>query len=117
MGSTEPDDRLDAAGVSFLHRRLSASFDKKVVTVEPGGRRPYRVADWDGALVVVESGEVVLECVDGGGRRFAAGALLWLAGLGLIALLNDGSEPAVLVAVSRRAPPVDEVDDGAAAEG
>jgi hypothetical protein len=91
--------------VSFLHRRLSAAFDKRVVTLEPGGRRPYRPAEWCDALVVVEAGEVVLECGDGGRRQFAAGAVLWLAGLGLIALCNDGIEPAVLVAVSRRAPP------------
>jgi len=109
MGATDPDDGLDADRVSFLHRRLSATFDKRVVTVEPGGRRPYRAAEWDGALVVVESGEVRLECADGGARRFAAGAVLWLAGLGLLALVNDGWEPAVLVAVSRRAPAADDL--------
>jgi hypothetical protein len=112
MGATGPDDGpddgLDTAPVSFLHRRLSASFDKSVVTVEPGGRRPYRAAEWDGALVVVESGEVLLECADGGARRFATGAVLWLAGLGLVALHNPGADPAVLVAVSRRRATPDE---------
>lgn len=105
MDPAEPADGVGAARVSFLHRRLSASFDKRVVTLEPRGRRPYRAAEWDDSLVVVESGEVLLECADGGRRRFAAGAVLWLAGLGLIALHNEGEELAVLVAVSRRAPP------------
>ncbi|MCO1653563.1 cupin domain-containing protein [Pseudonocardia humida] len=104
----EPAGEADAARVSFLHRRLSASFDKRVVTVAPGARRPYRAEEWRDALVVVESGEVQLECADGGRRAFATGAVLWLAGLGLVALRNESREPAVLVAVSRRAPPADE---------
>lgn len=95
----------DAERVSFLHRRLSATFDKRVVTLEPGTSRPYLAHEWYDALVVVEAGEVQLECADGGRRRFAAGAVMWLAGLGLLALHNDGPDAAVLVAVSRRAPP------------
>ncbi|WP_214407341.1 hypothetical protein [Pseudonocardia lacus] len=105
----EPPSEDDAARVSFLHRRLGATFDKRVVTLGPGDTRPYRAEEWDDALVVVERGEVLLECADGGARRFAEGAVLWLAGLGLLALRNEGREPAVLVAVSRRAPPADEV--------
>lgn len=96
---------MDAEPVSFLHRALSSSFDKRVVTLDPGGSRPYRAAEWHDALVVLELGEVVLECADGGRRRFAAGAVLWLAGLGLVALHNESAEPAVLVAVARRRGP------------
>jgi hypothetical protein len=107
--SAEPPEDVDAAPVSFLHRRLSASFDKRVVTVEPGGWRPYRAAEWRDALVVVESGAVLLECADGGRRPFATGAVLWLTGLDVVALRNEGCEPAVLVAVSRRAPSADDL--------
>jgi quercetin dioxygenase-like cupin family protein len=100
---------MDGERVSFLHRRLSSAFDKRVVTLEPGSSRPYLAHEWADALVVVESGEVQLECGDGGRRRFATGAVLWLAGLGLLALHNEGTEPAVLTAVSRRrGPPGDE---------
>ncbi len=105
---TGPDGSAAAAGdavpVSFLHRRLSSAFARRVVTLEPGGSRPYRAAEWADALVVVEGGEVVLECPEGGRRRFPAGAVLWLDGVPLVALHNDGPEPAVLVAVSRRSP-------------
>lgn len=105
----EPDE--DRERVSFLNRELSANFAKKVVTMAPGTSLPFRGEDWRDALVVVERGAVVLECVDEGRRRFPTGAVLWLAGLRLVALHNEGSEPAVLVAVSRRAPP--RPDDGA----
>jgi quercetin dioxygenase-like cupin family protein len=97
---------MDGERVSFLHRQLSSSFVKQVVTLEPGTSRPYLAHEWRDALVVVEAGEVQLECEDGGRRRFAAGAVMWLVGLGLLALHNEGAEPAILVAVSRRrAPP------------
>jgi hypothetical protein len=96
---------MDADRISFLHRRLSSTFAKHVVTLDPGTSRPYLAAEWRDALVVVEAGEVVLECHDGGRRSFAAGAVIWLADLGLVALHNDGPIPAVLVAVSRRHPP------------
>ncbi|HZG92804.1 MAG TPA: hypothetical protein VEZ42_21545 [Pseudonocardia sp.] len=102
-GPAHPDG--DAAPVSFLHGRLSSAFTRRVVTLEPGGSRPYRSADWADALVVVEGGELVLECTEGGRRRFPAGAVLVLAGLRLLALHNEGPGPAVLVAVSRRSPP------------
>jgi quercetin dioxygenase-like cupin family protein len=99
---------MDGDRVSFLNRRLSSTFAKRVVTLEPGASRPYLAHEWHDAIVVVEAGEVQLECGDGGRRVFAAGAVLWLAGLGLLALHNAGAEPAVLVAVSRRRGPPDE---------
>jgi hypothetical protein len=96
---------MDADPISFLHRPLGSAFTKHVVTLDPGSSRPYLAAEWRDALVVVEAGEVVLECRDGGRRSFATGAVLWLADLGLLALHNEGLIPAVLVAVSRRHPP------------
>jgi quercetin dioxygenase-like cupin family protein len=100
----------DNERVSFLNRELSASFAKRVVTVAPGTSLAYRSEEWRDALVVVESGEVVLECLEEGRRRFPAGAVLWLAGLRLVALHNEGHEAAVLVAVSRRRAPPDDGD-------
>ena len=80
----------------------SPSFERRTVTVAPGSTRPYRESEWVDALVVVERGAVELECVRGGRRAFAAGAVLWLSGLPLRAVHNAGDEPARLVAVSRR---------------
>jgi hypothetical protein len=87
--------------ISFLDAELPPGFELELVSVEPGATRPYRDADWWDALVVVEHGEIELECVRGGRRRFDTGAVMWLAGLPLVALHNPGPEPVLLAAVSR----------------
>ena len=94
----------DGDAVSFVGRLLGPAFDKRVIDVGPGCSRPYAAAEWHDALVVVEAGEVHLECTAGGRRAFGRGAVLCLAGLPLVALHNPGPVPAVLVAVSRRQP-------------
>ena len=91
-----PRDRL-----SFLYGRLGSEFERRVILVAPGESRPYAEAEWRDALIVVEHGEIELECVAGGYRRFGRGAVLCLAGLSLCALHNRGPDPAVLVAISR----------------
>jgi hypothetical protein len=94
-----PGDRL-----SLLGRRLPPGFEVRAVAVAPGRERPYHEADWLDALVVIERGEIELECLGGTRRRFARGDVLWLGGLPLRALRNYGRGPAVLAAVSRRRP-------------
>jgi hypothetical protein len=89
-------DRLSIAG-----RRLPAGFVRRTVTVEPGSERAYDPAEWWDAIVVVRDGEIALECRAGHVARFKRGDILWLTGLPLRALRNDGAERAVLVAVSR----------------
>ncbi|HWM11864.1 MAG TPA: hypothetical protein VNO82_21070 [Solirubrobacteraceae bacterium] len=81
---------------------MAVSFDVRVVELPPGGERASRAAEWRDALVLVDRGEVELDCLGGSRRRFGRGAVLWLGGLPLRALRNPGAEPAVLVAVSRR---------------
>jgi hypothetical protein len=88
--------------LSFLGRPLPPAFELRTFVVPPDGERPYDRADWHGALVVVERGEIELEWRDGPRRRFARGAVLWLSDLPLRALHNRGREPAMLAAVSRR---------------
>ena len=68
----------------------------------PGQSRPSGDAEWRDALVIVERGDVELECAAGGRRRFSGGAVLWLEGIDLRVLHNVGDEPVVLLAVSRR---------------
>jgi hypothetical protein len=77
------------------------AFEIRVTVIPPRGEEPYRDSDWHDSLVLVESGEVELECLAGGRQRFSRGASLSLAGLPLRALHNPGEEPALLVAVSR----------------
>jgi hypothetical protein len=73
----------------------------RVVAVAPGGDRPYDEDEWRDALVLVRSGEIELRGVSGASRSFGRGDLIWLEGVPLRVLHNPGSEPAVLVAVSR----------------
>jgi quercetin dioxygenase-like cupin family protein len=74
----------------------------RVFTVAPGTALAYREADWADAVVVLESGEIVVEASDGDHRWFEGGDVLCLAGMALVALHNHGDDEAVLVAVSRR---------------
>jgi hypothetical protein len=90
--------------LSFLDGPVPSRFRLRAMTLAPGSTRPYRAADWDDALVVVEQGEIELTCRAGGRRRFGAGAVMWLQGMELESLHNPGSEPTVLSAVSRRLP-------------
>jgi quercetin dioxygenase-like cupin family protein len=78
------------------------AFLLRAVAVAPGRERLYDEAEWRDAIVSVTCGEIELECTSGRRQRIRTGDVLWLAGLPLRALHNDGAEPAVLVAVSRR---------------
>lgn len=93
----------DRPPLSFLGRRLPSPFERRVVVLRPGDTRGYEAAEWRGAMVVVEHGEMELECLDGSRYCFGRGDVLWLDRLPLRALHNRGHESAVLVAVWRRA--------------
>jgi hypothetical protein len=77
-------------------------FERRVVTIAPGDARPYVEDEWRDALVLVEQGDVDLECSAGGHRTFGRGDMLWFDGLSLLTLRNRGDGPAVLVAIARR---------------
>jgi hypothetical protein len=79
-----------------------ARFRRREVTVAVGSSLDFVDADWRGALVLVEQGEIDLYCSRGGRRRFSTGAVLFFDGLGLVALRNPGLVDAVLVALMRR---------------
>ena len=82
---------------------MAAGFLASRITITPGAQRAYREAEWADALVLVECGELELECASGGTRRFAPGAVLFLAGLPLRLLRNCGRESVVLTAIRRNA--------------
>jgi hypothetical protein len=73
----------------------------RVVAIEPGCRRPYDPAEWRGALVVVERGEIELECPSGARWRFEEGAVMSLADLPIRALCNERAATVLLSALSR----------------
>jgi len=74
---------------------------RRVVTIEPGLSLPFEESHWSDTLVVIDAGELEIECQLGGRRRFPRGAVLWLSGINARALHNVGDDPTVLVAVSR----------------
>jgi hypothetical protein len=94
----------DRSPLSFLGRRLPPPFECRVVVLAPGHTWAYDEAEWRGAIVVVERGQIELECLDGSRHCFESGDVLWLDRLPLHALHNRWRRPAVLVAVSRRLP-------------
>jgi len=96
------DDSAGGDQVSFLERPLPPAFELRAVAVAPGCERAYQEAEWRDSLVVVERGEIELQCRHGYRRRFGRGDVLWLVGLPLRTLHNRGHEPALVVAVSRR---------------
>jgi hypothetical protein len=87
---------------SLLGLCVPAWARRRVLLVAPGGERAYDPAEWRGALVVVEHGEIELVTHAGERARFARGDVLVLSGLPLRALHNRGTEPAVLASMTRR---------------
>jgi quercetin dioxygenase-like cupin family protein len=81
---------------------MSRGFLVRAVAVAPGCEHAYDEAEWRDAIVSVTCGEIELECLGGARHEFRTGDVLWLAGLPLRVLRNRGTEPALLVAVSRR---------------
>jgi hypothetical protein len=96
------DDGFGRGRVALLGRRLPPPFRLRTVAVGPGRALAFDEAEWRDALVVVERGEIELECLGGSSQRFGRGDFLCLDGLPLRTLRNPGREPALLLAVSRR---------------
>ena len=94
----DPDERP----VSFLGRPAPSGMDLREVSIPAHSQLVYEPAEWAGALVVVEAGEIELECCGGTSARFGAGSVLFFDGLGLRAVCNRGGETVLLSAVSRR---------------
>jgi ABC-type arginine transport system permease subunit len=103
----ETEREAGAAALPFLGAApgaaLPASFAAGVLVLPPGGAAAYDPETWRGALVVVRRGRVDVRTRHGVSRRFTAGDLLVLAGLGVERLVNPGPGPLELVALKRRA--------------
>jgi hypothetical protein len=93
----------DGARRSFPGSRVPHGFRLRRIVVDCGAERAYEEKEWVDAIVVVEEGEIELECVRGSRHRFGRGDVIWLVGLPLRVLRCSGTGPAILLAVSRSA--------------
>lgn len=95
--------REDSALRAALGRSdLPPGLERWRARLAPGDTRVTEGGEWAGALVLVERGELEIECTDGGRRRFIQGDLLALDWLPLRMLHSRGTEPVELLAVRRR---------------
>jgi hypothetical protein len=90
--------RRDGERISFLGRQLPAGFAVSQVTIPAASERAYAHRDWVGALVVVETGQIEVECLSGRRASFASGAVLapasWCRSLrGLVADFSAATTP------------------------
>jgi hypothetical protein len=95
----EPDDGALARLVT--RSDLPAGFERWQLTLAAGTRRRARPDDWAGALVLVDQGQLEVDCATGGRHTFHTGDLLVLGRLPLRSLHNPGEGPVRLVAVRR----------------
>jgi hypothetical protein len=94
----------DSEPISFAGKKLPGRFVLRELVIEIAGERSYHRPEWAGALVVVEAGELEIECVGGTTARFHDGAVLCLDGLPIRRLRNRGPCPLRLSLVSKREP-------------
>jgi hypothetical protein len=77
------------------------AFECWAVEIGPGEERLIAAEEWADALVVIKSGELDVQCEEGGHRIFRRGDMLALQWLRARNLANLGAERVELVAVRR----------------
>ena len=101
MGQDHETSDADERSLSFLGRSTPAGMAVRTVSIPAHTDLVYEPSEWTRALVIVEAGEVELECHTGARARFGAGSVLFFDGLPLRAVRNAACGPALLSAVSR----------------
>lgn len=76
----------------------------RTLTLTPLETVEYRRSDWADTFVIVEQGNLEIECCSGVRASFGAGAILAFADLNLRLLRNSGADQLVLRALSRIRP-------------
>ena len=79
--------------------RLPTGFERWRVELAVGQQRPTDAAEWAGAIVLVEQGELQVDCLAGGSRTFVEGDLLVLGWLPLRRLRSVGTDDVRLLAL------------------
>jgi hypothetical protein len=95
----------ESAGVALFRDPLPAGFSRRVVRLDPGHELDFDAREVPDAIVVIEDGEVELECRSGTRRRFGRGSMIPIARLPVTHLRSVGLGPLVLFAVSRASVP------------
>ncbi len=95
----------ESAGDALFRDPLPAGFSRRVLQVAPGLGLELEASCPADAIVVVEKGEVEVECRSGTRRRFGRGAMIPIARLPIARLRSVGPGPLVVVAVSRASLP------------
>ena len=99
----------ESAGEALFRAPHPAGFSRRVLRVAPGLDLDLHLNDLPDAIVVVEQGELELECRAGTRRRFGRGSMIPIARLPVSRVHSVGPGPLVLVAVSRA--PLQATDD------
>jgi hypothetical protein len=86
-------------------KRAPPGFEIRSFVIPAGCEQSYQAQDWANALVVVEHGELEIECARGSQAAFTAGAVLCFRTVQVRWLRNRLSEPVVLTALTRVAEP------------
>ena len=81
-----------------------SGFSRCVVRIARGVELDLELRTPPDAILLVDEGEVELECRAGYRRRFGQGSLIPTTGPALARLRSVGARPLVLVAVSRSSP-------------
>jgi hypothetical protein len=89
------------AGDALFRDPLPDGFALRVYRALPGGDLRFEPAPPSHAIVVVEQGELELECRAGTCRRFGRGSMLPIARLPMAHLRSVGSRPLVLAVIAR----------------
>jgi hypothetical protein len=95
----------ESAGDALFRDPLPAGFSRRVLRVAPGLELDLETNGVPDAIVVVNEGEVELECTKGARRRFGCGSIITIARLSVAHARSVGPGPLVLVAVSRASLP------------
>jgi hypothetical protein len=92
-----------SAGDALFRDPLPAGFSKRVFLIAPGRKVDLDARGVLDAIVLVEEGEIELECRAGMRRRFGRGSIIPITRPPVAHARSVGSDPLLLLSVSRAA--------------
>jgi hypothetical protein len=95
----------ESEGNALFRDPLPKGFSRRVLRIAPGFEVSLEPRCFQDAIVVVEEGELEVECRSGACRRFGRGSMIATARFPIARLRSAGTGPLVLVAVSRTSLP------------